>query len=64
MVYHSIVFSYLTTIDVVKDSDVERSPGNYDEARSFTYRGKCSRDESNSGAASKPHTPAAGHQES
>ena len=63
MVYRSIGFSYPTTIDVAKDSDAERIHGDCDEAQSFTYRGECSRDESNSGTTSEPHTPAVGYQE-
>ena len=63
MVYRSIGFSYLTTIDAAKDSDIDGSPRYRDEARGFTYRGECSRDESNSGASSEPYTPAAGYQQ-
>ena len=62
MVYCSIGFSYLTTIDAAKDSDAERIPRDCDEARSFTYRGECIWDESNLNAANEPHTPAAGYQ--
>ena len=62
MVYHSIGFSYLTTIDATKYSDTELIPGDCNEARSFTYQGDCSKDEPNSGVASEPHTPAVGYQ--
>ena len=63
MVYRHIGFSYLTTIDASKYSDAEQSPGDCNKARSITYLGECSCDESNSGATSETHTPAAGYQE-
>ena len=63
MVYHSIGFSYLTTIDATKDSDETQSPRDCDEARSFIYRGEFSQDESDLGAASEPHTLVVGYQE-